>query len=328
MGDIERVLRNYGAMVDRAARQWLEGIPTEYLAEPLRYHLGSGGKRLRPALCLHVCEQLGGSIDQAVPFALAVEILHNMFLIHDDIEDGDTMRRDEPAAWVKFGVPNALNAGDYLLAAAVQLALQGELPPELKLRLASLLVGTALRTIEGQALDINLRAAAEFSVDDYLRIARLKTGRYLVLGMAGAAVICGAPEAVVDQLWALGDLLGPAFQIRDDIIDLTQGKGRGGEIGCDIREGKPSILYAYALQHAGAAERERLIAVMAARREETSAADVGWVIDLYERLGAIEFARRYADERLAKAKDIIAKLPLSQRETLGRLTDYLIGRTT
>jgi len=326
MNHIESVLQRYGDAVDAALEQWLVQVPIPFLAEPLRYHIGSGGKRIRPALCLYVCDQLGGSHQPAIPFALAVEILHSMFLLHDDIEDGDTMRRDQPAAWVKFGIPNAINAGDYLLAAAQQMASSGGLPVETNLRLTRILADTALRTIEGQALDINLRAAAEFSVDDYMQIARLKTGRYLVLGMAGAAVICNAPSTVVDSLWRLGENMGPAFQIRDDIIDLTQGKGRGGEIGCDIREGKPSILYARCLSACSAHERAQLLDVFQKPREETTAEDVRRVIDLYAKHHVTEFAQQKADALIEEAFAVIDRIPIANKHVFRQVAQYMARR--
>ena len=327
MNDIESVLREYASRVDAALQQWLDGIGLPYLSEPLRYHFGSGGKRLRPALCLYVCEQLGGSLDKAVPFALAVEILHNMFLLHDDIEDGDTMRRDQPTVWVKFGTPNAVNAGDYLLASAQRLAASADLPAETNLRLSRILTDAALRTIEGQALDINLRAAERFKVEDYLRIARLKTGRYLVLGMAGAAVISGASEEVIETLWGLGENMGPAFQIRDDIIDLTQGKGRGGEVGCDIREGKPSILYAHCLNQCTPGERAHLIEVFRAPREQTSAEDVQSVMALYQRCGSIAFAQQKADALIDQAFAVIDRLPLGNKAVFRQVAAFMAKRT-
>lgn len=327
MTEMHSILRRYAPALNAAMNRWLDSVATPYLAAPLRYHFASGGKRLRPALCLYLCEQLGGPVEKAIPFAVAVEILHNMFLMHDDIEDGDTMRRDQPTVWVKFGIPNAINAGDYLLAAALRLACSADLPPQTNLRLAEIFLDTALRTIEGQALDINLRAADSFSVDDYLRIARLKTGRYLVLGMAGAAVISDSSPQVLENLWQLGDTLGPAFQIRDDLIDLTHGKGRGGQTGCDILEGKPSILYAHCLAHCIPEERSRLLAIFRAPREHTSPDDVQWTIRLYERRGTLDFAQRMAHKLTEEAFAIIERLPVPNKDAFRQVAAFMVERT-
>ena len=99
------------------------------------------------------------------------------------------------------------------------------------------------KTVEGQALDINARAAEDFSVDKYMAMVELKTGYYLACGMVGGAVVSGISEKVVEKIWTLGKTMGPAFQIRDDLIDLTHGKGRGGGnwFRCEGRQGKFSL---------------------------------------------------------------------------------------
>ncbi|MGR3295268.1 MAG: polyprenyl synthetase family protein, partial [Candidatus Bathyanammoxibius sp.] len=153
--------------------------------------------------------------------------LHNMFLMHDDIEDGDTMRRDKPTVWVKFGTANAINAGDYLLGRAYRVLLDSDLPLEKKIRLLDIFTFAYERTVEGQALDINWRGSEDFTIDHYLETVELKTAYYLTCGMAGGAVVAGRSDAVIEKIWELGKSMGPAFQIRDDLIDLTQGKGRG-----------------------------------------------------------------------------------------------------
>jgi geranylgeranyl pyrophosphate synthase len=289
--------------------------------------MAGGGKRLRPVLCLLTCEALGGDAEKALPFALAVEILHNMLLLHDDVEDGDRMRRDRPTVWVKYGVPNAVNAGDYLLARAYSIILSSPLPARTITRLLALFSDTAEQTIRGQGLDIALRAAPDFTVRRYLRLVEWKTGRYLVLGMVGGAIIAGAPEPVVNSICTLGRTLGPAFQIRDDIIDLTVGKGRGGEIGCDIKEGKASIMYARALEVSKPDERRSLIRIMAKLREETTAGDVRWVMGLYRRRGCVQFAQQYADRLVRKASRVIEAMPAAGRERLKEIATYLVRRS-
>jgi geranylgeranyl pyrophosphate synthase len=273
------------------------------------------------------CEALGGDPERALHFALAVEVLHNMFLLHDDVEDGDRVRRDRPTVWVKYGVPNAINVGDFLLARAYSIVMASRLPSETVLKLVRIFSDTCEETILGQALDIASRARKDFDVRAYLKMAELKTGHYLVLGMVGGAIIAGASQRLVDSIWSLGRTLGPAFQIRDDVIDLTAGKGRGGEIGCDIKEGKASIMYARALEACGASDRRRLLAVMARPREETTAKDVRWVIGLYRRTGAIEFAQDYAAGLVGQANRVIEKMPGTGEKALKDLALFLVKRT-
>ena len=304
----------------------------EFLSEGVWYQFSSGGKRLRPALCLLTCEQLGGEPDRALPFALAAEMLHNFLLIHDDIEDGDTLRRDQKTLWAHLGLSNALNVGDYLIANAYRIILGSPLEAETIVRLLDIYSLTFERTVEGQALDINQRGLESFSVDDYYRIVQLKTAYYLTFNLVGGAIVAGFHGDVIDQLWELGRHLGPAFQIRDDVIDLTRGKGRGGEIGCDIREGKPSILFAFALEQLRECreDRQNLLEIIRKPREETSAEDVDTVLDLYRQTKSLEFAEAASRELIDKAYGLIDNLPLdSSGKTLFRsISQFMVDRQT
>jgi len=323
----ERVMGIMAELIPRP--EAASGCGEKMLAEQIWYHLDSGGKRIRPALCLVTCEALGGNSETALYFAAAVELLHNMFLLHDDIVDGDVMRHDRPTVWHKFGLGNGVNAGDYLLGVALRAVRRSHACEELRARLLDTFLDTYLRTVEGQAEDINRRCDASFTVEDYLRITELKTGHYLVLGMVGGALIAGAPEVTVQCLQKLGESMGPAFQIRDDLIDLTAGKGRGGVTGSDIREGKPSILYAHALAHSmpGEEEEDRLLEIMAKPRESTTDEDVAWVLEHYTRCGSIAFAGEKANELMSNAHAVLDYLPIEQQAPLRTLADYISARS-
>lgn len=300
----------------------------KHLAAPIWHHLDTGGKRIRPALCLITCQALGGNSEQAVPFAAAIELMHNMFLLHDDIADGDEIRRDKPSVWKQFGLGNGVNAGDYLLGLALRAVSKSPVEPSLRSRLLETFLDTYLRTVEGQALDINARCDTRFTVERYLEISRLKTGHYLVLGMVGGALIADAPEVTAHCLRKLGENMGPAFQIRDDLIDLTVGKGRGGVKGSDIREGKASILYAHALAHSMPGEDEILVHIMAKPREQTTDNDVQRIIELYQHCGSLEFARATADKLIQQAHDVLKELPIEQQAPLRQLATHMAERNT
>lgn len=323
-------LVRYRSWVEVELHRRLGGLDLRGLSPGLEFQLASGGKRLRPALTLWWCEALGGSAAAALPFALAVELLHNAFLIHDDIEDGDRTRRGRPTLWAHCGLERAINVGDFLLAQAC--ALVGEVPvtPASQQRLLRIFADTFRVTVEGQALEFELRASATFTLADYEGIIRKKTGRYLALGWVGGACIAGVDDGTADLLWEVGAELGPAFQIRDDLLDLTSGKGRD-EIGCDIREGKPSILVALALDspRVTPAEREELLRVLACPREETTSEQVGWVIELFGRCGAREAAAREARARVARGLALcerLSQLTTESRAELRGVAEFLSER--
>ncbi len=328
-GDVAQLVEQYGARIAPILEAEFPAGAHAFLSEGARYQLPSGGKRLRPALCLLACEGLGGNPDDALPFACASEILHNLFLLHDDIEDGDRLRRNRETLWVRYGIANAINIGDFMAAKAYLILLRSPVSPAVLAEMVRVFSETYLTTTLGQALDINLRAASDLTVTRYLEIVSLKTARYLAYNMVGGALVAGAGPQVTARLWDLGEALGPAFQIQDDLLDMTAGKGRGGEIGCDIREGKPTLFLAHVLgSNVAEEERERLRATLAKPREETTAEDVAWTIALYERTGAVAFARRTAETLAAKAAACLEDLPFKNKRVFAEIARYVIARRT
>ena len=210
------------------------------------YHLGwtdeqgrpanePAGKRIRPALTLWACEALGGDPEWALPAAVAVELIHNFTLIHDDIQDGDQLRRHRPAVWAIWGTEQGINAGDGMFAAAVTSLLAPGRRPGRRMKAAHILTAAVGQVVEGQCLDLSLEGRPGASQKIYLRLATLKTGALLGAAMASGAVLAGAPRAVAERFDAAGRLLGLAFQVRDDWLgtwgdpDVT-GKGRSGDL--------------------------------------------------------------------------------------------------
>ncbi len=332
MLDLPTLITRHGRSIESLLETAVPPGQLPFLSEGVWYQFSGGGKRLRPALCLITCEALKGDPAKALPFALATELLHNFFLVHDDIEDGDTMRRDKATLWVRDGIPNAINIGDYLIAKAYQMILGASLPAELTLKLARIFTETFERTVEGQALDINLRGRSDVVLETYYRIVQLKTAYYLALTWVGGAVLAGVPDTALEPLWELGRCLGPAFQIRDDLIDMTHGKGRGGEIGCDLKEGKPSIFFASVLEskRGSQGDRSKLIDIAAKPREKTTAEDVAWAIAFYRETGAFDFAESESKRLIARAYSVIDGLPLDTdgKEVFRTISRFMIDRNS
>lgn len=328
---IQHLIQSYGDKIDLTLKQVISQESTnelyDYLNKPIWYHMGNRGKRLRPALCLVTCELLGGNPDSALGFAAACEIMHNYLLLHDDIMDGDTVRRDLPTVWVKFGVPNAINCGDYMCAQGLSAILNSNLSSVVKIRLVDAYCETLVKTCEGQALDVNHRADAKFTVKKYMELATLKTGHYLICPVVGGAIIAGAPKSVIERLWELGSNIGAAFQIRDDIIDLGKGKGRGGAVGNDIREGKPSILYAHLISVVTPQEKKRLLGIFSKKRQEKSDSDVQWVIELFSKYDSVKFAEDYSISLKDKALNTVNSVNFKDKQTFTDIANYIINRS-
>jgi len=325
---IESMLAEKGPLVLREMESVLprDGIPNLY--DAIWYHLETGGKRLRPVLAIVTCEALGCDSKKILPFAAACELLHNWLLVHDDVEDGDTVRRDKPAVWVKYGLGHGVNIGDMMAQKVFELILNSQkkgVDEKTVFRLVKVMTNTAVRTSEGQAMDMNMRKSDSPTEKEYMEMVTLKTGYYFTVPMVGGAIVAKAGDDVVKKIIDFGRLVGPAFQISDDLLDLTEGKGRG-EIGADIKEGKRSILVVHAAAKAGAAEKKKLFEILNKPREKTTKEDVLWVKRLFEKHQSIKYARQKADELVKKSRAITKTLKPELREILDYFADYVIKR--
>lgn len=288
------------------------------------------GKRIRPLLCLLTAEALGADPVQAMPFALSIELMHNFALVHDDMQDGDIMRRGRDAAWIRYGIPHAINIGDYLLVQTMAALTDwgtAELPAATRFELLRLIAGALDHTHIGQALDMNARHLRAFGEADYLRIVREKTGYYLAAPIQGGAIVAGAAPATLEAIGELAHLLGPLFQIMDDIIDLTDGKGRES-IGSDIREGKRSYLVAWAAERLQPAGREELFDILDLERERTTSEHIARAIALFNSVGAIEAGRAQCDTLYQRSREMLNRLPEPLAAVLGQVFAMLARRRT
>ncbi|MFH0793329.1 MAG: polyprenyl synthetase family protein [bacterium] len=324
------------ALIDRElARLFSPRCPTENLHDAALYALGldladpeKRGKRVRPILCVQTCQLLGGNPRAAIPFAMAIELMHNFCLVHDDIEDGDTFRRDRPSVWVKYGLPHAINVGDYLLTkvfVALTNARRFGLDDGKAFRLTALIAETLDQTHIGQALDMNARSRRDFSVEEYLQIVEAKTGRYLAAPILGGAIVADAPDSLLRCIERFGQFLGPLFQIIDDIIDLTEGKGRE-TVGSDIREGKRSYLVAFTAAKCTKKEKARLFAILDKPRNKTTKKDVSEVAALYEKYDAIRAGREYCRTLLNRGRKALQPAPAPFKNYLLQTFEGLIDR--
>lgn len=294
---------------ERVKQQWMEPLlrlldeaiaassPEGTSLVPMAsYHLGTGGKRLRALIPLLVADALEVDPARVLGFAAACEILHNATLVHDDLQDGDTLRRGQPTVWAKWGMPRAVNLGDAMLYWTFAALDRVDFDDSARYALSQRIVRDTLRVIDGQEREFLLQAAGEVSLDDYYRMVEGKTSGLFALPMAGTAQLCGAAPEVIAGLEEAAQHLGVLFQLQDDVLDLYGDKGRE-QAGSDLGEGKISALVAHALQHAPTADARWLRQVLQAPREELDAAQVTRAAVLFRRTGSLaavleEIARR------------------------------------
>jgi geranylgeranyl diphosphate synthase type I len=285
----ERHLAQVGRLddVERLMRATGTGDAPELLGELVADHLDSGGKRVRARMALAAAAALGVPREIAAPWAAAVELLHNATLVHDDIQDGDRVRRGRPTTWAVHGVPQAINVGDLMLMLPTLLASDIDVDERTRFRLCRALASRAAATVRGQAADLalmdTLRSGTD-PVDAYLRCIEGKTGALFALPVEGAALLSGA---TVDEARLMAEpfsLLGMLFQLQDDVLDLWGNKGREAR-GADIKEGKVSAVVVEHLRLVPD-EREWLTRILTTNRANTEDEDVARVIARFEMSGS------------------------------------------
>ncbi|HCP32039.1 TPA: hypothetical protein DIT45_02160 [Candidatus Acetothermia bacterium] len=325
---LPRILTRYRAQVKEGLLKSLKGKSLLYAI--LRYGVGledergtpakNMGKLLRPSLVLFTAEELGGEIEEALPGAVALELIHNFSLIHDDIQDCDETRRGKQTVWSLYGVAQAINAGDLMQALAVAQAVRaGE-------EAVAALVDATVEMIEGQGLDLAFEGK-EVKVDSYLQMIDKKTGALIRCAFRLGGLFAGAQRDVIEGLVEMGRELGRAFQIRDDLLGVWGNREITGKPqGSDIRRRKKSLPVAIALACASGEEQALLREVYA--KEEIADNDVKRVITVMEHLDVCKTGEEQVTHYLKCATHQLAELPFSEqgREDLQELIDYLARR--
>jgi geranylgeranyl diphosphate synthase type II len=269
--------------------------PYAHLYELVADYPSRGGKRLRPSICLAACEAYGSSPDEVIELAVALELLHNAFLVHDDIEDASVQRRGRPAVHVLAGIPRALNAGDALAGLALdQLGRgarrHGRIAADLMAEFAHLF----RRTTEGQATELGWATDDRWDVDedDYLAMVRDKTCWYSVIHpMRIGALVATGGQVDLDRLIALGFLIGAVFQIHDDLENLLYDATYGKDGGGDLVEGKRTLPLLHFFREAGAEDREEVRALLGPSSGAAAAERVAVIVPKLERSGSLAYAR-------------------------------------
>ena len=316
---LQRYLARYIPAIDAEILRAVDGAGPCELYDLVRYQLGwmddkgsrlppdeamrHGGKKLRPALTLLACEACGGDFRTALPIAAAIELIHNFSLVHDDVEDGDRLRRHRLTVWGVWGVPKAVNCGSAMQALVYRAAFRARrsgLDSETTLGLVELLTDAILEMTEGQHLDIDFQERGSISVARYFDMTSRKTGALLEAAVRCGARAAGAPVEVENGLAHFGRSFGLAFQARDDYLGAWGDPEKSGKaVGADIERRKKSLPVVYALEHdpdgAGALIRR----VMS--QDEITAADCERVVESLSACGAEKFTEHAAEEHRQEA---------------------------
>ena len=301
-------------------------IENKNLRDAMMHYPKAGGKRLRPIFTMLVADAINKSGAKAMPFGVALEMVHNFTLIHDDIMDNDATRRGMKTTHIVFGVPGAILAGDALFAKAFEVVGEMEVDSERKAKLSSLLARAVLLLAEGQQMDMDFEKAQSIRDEDYMKMIERKTAVLLSAAAQGGAIAAGADERLQETMFEFGRLMGLGFQIWDDVLDLrADEKTLGKPVGSDIRNGKKTLMIIHALETLDEGKKKTLLQVLG--KAGASKEEVDEAIAILDAAGAIDRAERISLEMISKAKSLLDDLPEGEdRKRLKDLTDFMIRR--
>jgi geranylgeranyl diphosphate synthase type II len=295
------------------------------LYEPGSYILNSGGKRLRPLLVLLTAKAVGGKFTNAYNSAAAVEMLHNFTLVHDDIMDNADKRRGRLTLHKKYDNNTAILVGDSLLSIAYEYLLK-DCNGNAKQVISAFTKGL-IEVCEGQSLDTDFESRKNVSLSEYIVMIKKKTAAMAEMCCRIGALLGGGSKSQVNALGSYGSNLGIAFQIQDDLLDISADEEKFGKtIGGDLVEGKKTFLFLEALEKSKGEQRKKLLKVI--ERKGIRRNQVLTYKKIYEELGVLDDARKEIRSYTNKALKSINLLDEENKKIFHWLADSLIHRTS
>jgi geranylgeranyl diphosphate synthase, type I len=324
--DWQASLKECAALVDQALPGVLRDLEPANLREAAMYYPSLGGKRLRPALAMLACEAAGGKREDALYAAIAVELVHNFSLVHDDIMDKDATRRGQPSVHVKWDEPTAILAGDALFAKAFEALDLAPAPAEQKVAMLHELALATRKLCEGQQRDMELAQSKAATPEDYYGMIHGKTGRLFEAATRMGALSAKASPARVETLSAYGKGLGKGFQVRDDVLGLIAPEEKTGKPwGSDVRNGKRTVILLLAQQRAEGKDAETLRATVG--NAKATKAEIEQVIAVFRSTGALDEAQAQARTAADQAIQALQALPAGgARTALEQLARFSVER--
>jgi geranylgeranyl diphosphate synthase type II len=318
----------YKQAVEHALSTLIDEERPSSLYEPMRYILAGGGKRIRPVLTMISCEAVGGNPYDALYAGIAVEVLHNFTLVHDDIMDAADMRRGRTTVHQRWNESAAILCGDGMMALGFQTALKSPNLDRLQEMVQAMTTGV-MEVCEGQAYDLEFQDANDITLNDYLVMIEKKTAKMLELAVRLGGLVGNGTDAELQALTEFALAVGKAFQIQDDLLDATAESAEFGKtIGGDIIEGKKTylILRALELRDRFTPDENALIERFLHNRG-LPAADVPSIRELLRRVGALEDARRAVEDLTQEAHHELQILSNADgRALLAQFADMLLER--
>lgn len=332
--DMTKVLEIYSKDINMEIKSTLSNIGPIDLKKASIYLTEAGGKMLRPSLTVLVSEAVGGRKSDAIKSAAAIELIHTFSLIHDDIMDEDDMRRGKPSVHKVWGEPVAILAGDTLFSKAFELVINSKNDFKSIDSKSYENINKALSTVaeacvnicEGQAFDMSFEGKFDVKEDQYIDMIFKKTASLIAAACEIGAIMGNADEDTISAMREYGKLIGLAFQIQDDYLDVASTEEELGKpVGSDIIEGKMTLMVVKALSEANDEDSKKLIEIL--KDDNTTQENVSQAIAIFEKYGSIQYTHDVALDNVNKAKKLIDVLPDSEaKENLIGMADFVLER--
>lgn len=306
--------------VDAAIDELLPVAHPEELYKASRYLVDAGGKRLRPAVLILVAEATGSDLKSVLPAAVAVELVHNFTLIHDDIMDKDDVRRGRPAVHMIWGEAGAILAGDTLYSKAFSILSKVQNEPSRILKCMDILSKTCTEICEGQWLDMDFEKREKVSKAEYIEMVEKKTSVLYAAAAKIGALLGGASDETAEALSEYGRLIGIGFQMYDDVLDMITPQEVLGKVrGSDLMEGKHTLIIIDAFEKGVKLD---IFGKGEATQEETDEA-----VRTLTECGSIDYVKNLAISYINEGKAKLGALQdCPEKELLLQIADYMISR--
>ena len=295
------------------------------LYEPIDYTMHQGGKRIRPLFALMAADLFSGDIEKAKPAAIAIEVLHNFTLLHDDIMDKSPLRRGMPTVYNKYDTNTAILSGDTMFAKAFTYLLKAD---KTQIHdLVEVFTNASIEVCEGQAMDMCFEERDDVRIEEYIEMIRLKTGVLLATALKLGAITAKASKEDIDNLYSFGLNIGIAFQLQDDILDCWSNLEDFGKVtGTDIADNKKTFLYLKALETGSKEEREELLYLYSNPVETQTKQER--VKAIYEKLNIRSISKDLMNIYNEKAKYSLEKIAVKDdnKTNLIKFADKLMHR--
>ncbi len=355
--DFQIKLKQYKQIIDSKLEIFFDGIIAEVKDDSLRMSYNfmkefvlNGGKRLRPIALIMAYNAVGGEDEKSIYLpSLSVELLHNSTLVHDDIMDEDELRRGKPTVYKRFqewflgnygennskgslfdntssrfAVSNAILNGNVLLDLGYSVLADSGIGDSGKA--FSILNDSYRAIVDGQVMDIMTEFNKDISEEQYFDMISRKTADLFKASIHIGAVLGGANENQIENLLNYAVQAAIAFQIKDDIMDVSPDMNKGHELGSDIRQGKKNILVIKALELGSDVEKKKILEIVG--KENASLDEINSLIEIFKLTGAIDYANTLSRRRIESAKNYLRKAEINEEgfEFFDKLADYMVER--